>query len=110
MVLGKVHLTCHHKNRSVNTEFFVVESAAVPLLSLKTSLDLQLIELTFSVNKEPGSLLLNKSDVMQEHGELFKGIGLFPGTCSLHLIDNAVPVICPRGKFRLVYMTDKRGS
>ena len=53
--------------------------APVSLLSLKNSLDLQFIELTFSV-------------LMQE-GELFKDIGLFPGTCSLHLRGNAVPVV-----------------
>ena len=35
---------------------------------------------------------------MSEFGELFHGIGLLEGTCSIQLKDNAVPVICPPRK------------
>jgi hypothetical protein len=46
---------------------------------------------------------LSKDTVLREYKELFHGLGLFPGTCSLHLKENAVPVVCPPRKvpFRL---------
>ena len=67
----------------MNTEFYVVESFAPPLLSLKTSLDLGLIQLTHSVDHSSGTL--DKPAILSQYKDLFEGIGLLPGTCSLHL-------------------------
>ena len=36
-VRGKINLTCAYKNKSVNTDFYIVESTAPPLLSLNIS-------------------------------------------------------------------------
>lgn len=95
-VHGKVNLTCQYKERTTKTDFFVVESSAQPLLSLQTSLDLGLLKLTYSVDN--GQTHLEKNDVMQEYGDLFDGIGMFSGTCTLHLKENAIPVVCPPRK------------
>ena len=95
-VRGKIVLDCMYKGRSVNTEFYVVESFAPPLLSLKTSLDLGLIQLTHSVDHSSGTL--DKPAILSQYKDLFEGIGLLPGTCSLHLKEDAVPVVCPPRK------------
>lgn len=95
-VRGKVNLVCAYKNRSVNTDFYVVESTAPPLLSLKTSLDLGLIQLTHSIDRTENDL--DKAAVFKQYKDLFDGIGQLPGTCSLHLKENAVPVVCPPRK------------
>ena len=38
---------------------------------------------------------MSRQDVLDEYADLFQGIGLFPGTCKLHLKPDAVPVINP---------------
>ena len=43
-------LDCMYKYKAVKTEIYIVDSSATPLLSLKTSLDLGLIQLTHSVD------------------------------------------------------------
>ncbi|MEW8548052.1 MAG: RNase H-like domain-containing protein [Candidatus Thiodiazotropha sp.] len=99
-VRGKVTLNCMYKDKAVKTEFYVVESSAAPLLSLRTSLDLGLIQLTHSVDHsvdglDHASTGTDKKAVFAANKDLFEGIGLLPGTCSLHLKDDAVPVVCP---------------
>ena len=66
------------------------------MLSLRTSLDLGLIQLTHSVDLIENDL--DKTTVLKQYKDLFEGIGLFLGTCSLHLKENAVPVLCPQRK------------
>ena len=90
-VHGKVNLECSYKNRSANAAFYIVESS-IPLLSLRTSLDLGLIQLTHSVDLTENGL--DKTAVLKQYKDLFEGIGLFPGTCSLHLKENVIPVVC----------------
>ena len=49
-VKGTVSLNCSHKGKQTQTLFYVVETSKTPLLSLKTSLDLNLIQLIYSVD------------------------------------------------------------
>ena len=93
---GKVTLDCVYKGKSINTDFYVVDSSAPPLLSLRTSIDLGLIQLTHSVDHSSDGL--DKQAILASHKDLFQGIGLLPGTCSLYLKDGAVPVVCPARK------------
>ena len=51
------------------------------------------VKLTYSV--ENVNIGMSRQDVFDEYAGLFKGTGLFPGTCNLHLKPNAVPVINP---------------
>lgn len=102
-VRGKVMLDCMYKDKAVKTEFYIVDSSAPPLLSLRTSLDLGLIQLTHSVDHsvdglDQSSSSLDKKAVLATNKDLFEGIGLLPGTCSLHMKDDAVPVVCPTRK------------
>ena len=92
-VTGKITLPCKHNDMQLQTTFYVVESSAPPLISLQTSVDLGLVKLTYSIeNVNTG---MSRQDVLDEYADLFQGIGLFPGTCKLHLKPDAVPVINP---------------
>lgn len=99
---GKVMLDCMHKRKAVKTDFNVVENSAPPLLSLTMSWDLGLIQMTHSVNHsvkglDHSSNGLDIKAVLATHKDLFKGTGLLLGTCSLHLKEDALPVLCPTG-------------
>lgn len=92
-VVGKIKLRCSHKDKTVSTWFHVVDSPSVPLLSLSTSTDLGLIQLTCTVDCP--SQELNKESVLSDYKDLFEGIGVIPGTCKLHLKPDAIPVVNP---------------
>lgn len=97
-VLGKIQIHCKYKERSINTWFHVVDTPAVPLLSLKTSVDLGLIQLTCTIDKHSSEITgtgLNKQQVLSDYKDIFEGIGVIPGSCKLHLKQNAVPVVNP---------------
>ena len=66
--------------------FDIVNTAAPPILGLRACLDLNLVKLVMSV--EPTS-------IPEEFTDVFKGIGKFPGECSLHVDPSAVPVVYP---------------
>ena len=90
-VTGKITLPCKHNDTQLQTTFYVVESSAPPLISLQMSVDLGLVKNTYSVeNVNTG---MSRQDALDEYEDLFQGIGLFPGTCKLHLNPDAVPVI-----------------
>ena len=48
-VMGMVRLACVHKSKVTETMFYVVEGNAPPLISLQTSIDLGLLQLTYAV-------------------------------------------------------------
>jgi hypothetical protein len=52
-----------------------------------------LIKLAYAIEKQP--VTLDKQKILTDYNDVFKGIGLFPGTCSLHLKPKSIPVICP---------------
>ena len=63
-------------------------------MSLKTSLDLSLIQLIYSVDNPGGHIdICTKEQIMREYPDLFKGVGLIPGDVELHLKPEVVPVI-----------------
>lgn len=98
-VLGKVRLPCSHNSNIILTSFYVVEHNAQPLLGLRSSLDLKLIKLTYSVeNSRNEQKFLTKESVMSENKTLFNGIGEIPGFAKLHLKENAIPVVNPPRK------------
>ena len=93
-VRGTINLNCRYKAKQIETLFYVVETSRTPLMSLKTSLDLSLIQLIYSVDNPGGSNeICTKEQIMREYPDLFKGVGLIPGDVELHLKPDAVPVI-----------------
>ena len=87
-VVGTVDLPCTYKSRYINATFYVVESNTQPLLSLGTSIELELIKLTYAIDS-------TQQNIVSDYADLFKGVGLFTGTCSIHFKENAVPVVNP---------------
>ena len=64
------------------------------MIGTKTSIDLGLIKLTYSVDNGANEHL-TKDSVLREYSDLFKGIGTIPGKCHLHLKDNVTPTVNP---------------
>ena len=63
-------------------------------MSLKTSLELSLIQLTYLVDNPCGQNEICTTElIMREYPDLFKGVGLIPGDIELHLKPDAVQVI-----------------
>ena len=95
-VIGKVRLPCSYKSNKISASFYVVENSATSLIGLRSSLDLRLIKMTYSVEnsrKEPK--ILTKDSVMSEYKTLFNGIGVIPGFAKLHLKEDSTPVVNP---------------
>ena len=98
-VLGTVNLACRANSRSIQAKFHVVQSETTPLFGLKTSLDLELIKLTLSVEQDNLDNIklqpLTKDAVVSKYCDLFTGIGNIQGECSLHLKENEIPSVNP---------------
>lgn len=95
-VLGKVQLHCRYKAKDILTTFYVVDTAAPPLLGFRSCIDLGLIQLTYSVDMStPADTTtgLTKQVIMTKHADLFQGVGKIPGKCKLHVKEGAVPVV-----------------
>ena len=92
-LMGMVRLACVHKSKVTETMFYVVEGNAPPLISLQTSIDLGLLQLTYAV--ESTFKQCDNQLIERDYADLFKGIGVIPGEVKLHLKDDAVPVVNP---------------
>lgn len=89
-VKGTCALPCRYKDKETLMNFYIVNTQAPPVLGLKACLDLDLIKLVLSVNA-----LKEDKSVMEEYADVFDGIGLFPGECTIHLKPDATPVVYP---------------
>ncbi len=58
----------------------------------------KLLKLTYSVETGNSPTFFTKQSVLHDHSEVFQGIGLFPGECTIHLEPNSTPVIHPPRK------------
>lgn len=88
-VKGKCNVEGRYKETKLPLRVHVVETNAPPVLGLKACLDFKLIKLIMSISNTPDM------SVMEEFSDVFKGIGLFPGECTIHIEPNAAPVIHP---------------
>ena len=96
-VIGMIKLASYHKSKVIQTMFYVVEGNAPPLISLQSSVDLGLVQLTYAVESSFNCAppCIDKQLINKEYGDLFKGIGVLPGEVKLYLKDDAVPVVNP---------------
>ena len=96
-VIGMIKLASYHKSKVIQTMFYVVEGNAPPLISLQSSVDLGLVQLTYAVESSFNCAppCIDKQLINKEYGDLFKGIGVLPGEVTLYLKDDAVPVVNP---------------
>lgn len=77
-------------------DFYVVDTRAPAVLGLKACLDMDLIKLVLSVTAP-----VETENVLEEFADVFTGIGLFPGECTIHLDPDATPVVYPPRKIPL---------
>lgn len=94
-VRGTVTLQCTHKGTNIDQEFFVVRTNSCPILGLDACLSLDLLRLVLSVNSTQAQAVMTKESVLSEFKETFRGIGDFPGECTIHLNEDAVPKVHP---------------
>lgn len=93
VVKGMCKMHCAYKDCSMMLDFYVVNTKAPPVLGLNACLDLDLIKLVLSINAP-----VDQKSIREEFSDVFKGIGLFPGECTIHLDPSATPVVCPPRK------------
>ncbi|XP_055523239.1 uncharacterized protein K02A2.6-like [Wyeomyia smithii] len=91
---GEVSLPCYdvEKRTTQVADFVVVDDYFEPLLELETCQSFGLVERICSVQsikRFPSDL----STFAEQNKDLFVGLGKFPGTCSIQLKDNSVPVL-----------------
>ena len=96
-VLGTITLDCSHKDLHIKPMFYIVDTDNPPLLGLKSSIDLNVIKLVYNVQSSHTSQETSQ-DIMSEFKDVFTGIGLFPGECTIHLKPEAEPVVHPPRK------------
>lgn len=97
-ILGKVDLECHYKKNTFLITFFIVDlENSVPILGLKTCIDLDLIKRVDNVDKtvcikkfsEELNCLLKKNEF------IFQGIGCLKKPYKIELKDGAIPKVHP---------------
>lgn len=89
VVRGRCNMKCQYKDMQLLLKFHVVDTPAPPVLGLKACVDFGLIKFILSVSSTA------EMPVMEEFADVFKGIGLFPGECTIHVEPDAVPVVHP---------------
>ncbi|XP_053400458.1 uncharacterized protein K02A2.6-like [Mercenaria mercenaria] len=79
--------TCTHEPSAQTkyVEFHVVDTQSPPLFGFQTSIDFGLVKLAHAVTSNYVSSPLNKTAVLNEYSQVFKGIGSIPGQCSIYL-------------------------
>ncbi|MEW8560660.1 MAG: RNase H-like domain-containing protein, partial [Candidatus Thiodiazotropha sp.] len=95
--LGCVTLPCKRKGIDQKLDFYIVETSASPILGLKASVDFQLIKLVLSCDSTTSteSSFLTREKVLEEYPDMFKGVGLFPGECTIHVDPSIPPIVHP---------------
>ncbi|KAK0141090.1 hypothetical protein N1851_021892 [Merluccius polli] len=89
-VKGMCKINSAYKERDMTLDFYIVDTKAPPVLGLNACLDLDLIKLVLSVTAE-----VDQKSILEKFSDVFQGIGLFPGECTIHLDPAATPVVCP---------------
>lgn len=89
---SQVNLTCTDKvnKKKHSALFFVVDDTFEPLLGLKSCIAFGLIKRTCSA-QICDSLPSDVNKFIEQHKEIFEGLGKCPGTCSIALKEGSTP-------------------
>ena len=82
-------MKCQYKDIHSILKVHVVDTHAPPVLGLKACIEFGLIKLILSVSSSSGI------PILEEFADVFTGIGLFPGKCTIHIDPNTIPVVHP---------------
>ncbi|XP_048241977.1 uncharacterized protein K02A2.6-like [Haliotis rufescens] len=92
-VKGQCNMKVYNRHSSMSLDFFIVETKAPLVLSLRTCLDLKLVKLILAVDSQPSSSGMTQDSVLNKFADVFKGIGKRKGKCKLHFKPDVTPVI-----------------
>ena len=96
-VRGTCTLSCtYEQSRPSNQQFYIVEADSVPIISFRSSLDLNLIKLIMNVNSAASTevpICNSVSEVIKEFNDVFEGLGNLDGKCHIYLKDGAIPKV-----------------
>ncbi|XP_018359748.1 PREDICTED: uncharacterized protein K02A2.6-like [Trachymyrmex cornetzi] len=87
---GKVRLRCKAKGCVRIQEFIIVRNERVPLLGLKSCIELGLLKKVVTVKVIEG-----KDEFIKKNEDLFSGIGTFQEKCKISLKQDCCPVVRP---------------
>ena len=93
-VKGKCKLECQYKESYRELDFYVVDTDAPPVLSLKSCLGMKLIKLILAmeeVTRSDGGM--TKTQLLEDYKDVFTGICLFPGEHRIKLDPEVKPVV-----------------
>lgn len=88
--LGRVTIGCVHNDARYKMVFHVVNFDHIPLLSLKTCLKLNLIQLCFTVTKDQTT---TAQQIIDKYPEVFNGLGKLDGDVHLEVDHSVKPVV-----------------
>ena len=99
-VTGDITMECQYKECSYTGVFHVdTPPASQPILGLPACLQLKVFQLFSAVDSDSSlpqnDSLLTKNSVIEEYEHLFSGLGDLEGEITLHLKENATPVVHP---------------
>ena len=94
-VKGQCKIECRYRDICRELVFYVVNTDAPPVLSLKSCLKMNLIKLILSteITKRDNGPRITEDDLLQDYKDVFTGIGLFPGEHRIEIDPNVNPVI-----------------
>ncbi|XP_055590166.1 uncharacterized protein K02A2.6-like [Uranotaenia lowii] len=89
---GRVELPCYdpHTRKTKTAPFLVVDSACEPLIGLKSCIDFGLVSRLDSIKT---NIPCDLDTLLKCNSDLFEGLGKFPGTCTIQLKENSIPVL-----------------
>jgi hypothetical protein len=103
---GMAQVTLSVKDRSVNTEVFITKQKTVPILGLKTCIDLGLLKPGHNASREVNSIdhvsktnrsldkePITMASLKENYSDVFAGLGKFPGKYKIQVQNDAQPVI-----------------
>ena len=94
-VKGQCKIECRYKKQCHKLVFYLVNTDASPVLSLRSCIEMNLIKLVLSTEIKPGNVGqgMTKEQVLDDYKDVFTGIGLFPGEYRIAVNPDVKPVV-----------------
>lgn len=91
---------CQYRDITRDIEVYVIDTDSPPILGLGDCVAFEIIQFVYAVETVPNAIIeggvpMNKESVLSDYGDIFKGIGNFPGECKIHVDPSVEPVVHP---------------
>lgn len=109
-LFGKIDLNLHN-GKTFKTTFLVIDGDTDTLIGLKTSMDMDLININGARdNGSSNNIGVNKIFWFDNYSELFNGLGCLKDICHLTVKENANPIVDPPRRIPLKAELDRMMS